>query len=264
MTLPFKSILCGVEGNESSTEAARQAIALAAAGADLQFVAVYTSFELGPDYDREALQKGLEEAVALAGEAGVTASMELAEGRYAVDVLLSAAEKHDLLVLGTHGKSRAAGIMLGSTTSEAAHNTNRPLLIARQRANGGFPGKILVASDGSPESWAPLRVAARLAAAFDSEFELLHAVDGKHPDGPAEIESQLADVQELIGARPRLSQPEGDARSEILEEAMTGGASLIVCGRRGLRGIKSLGSVSERLVSQAESSVLLVPPDGGA
>ena len=45
---------------------------------------------------------------------------------------------------------------------------------------------------------------------------------------------------------------------------MTGGASLIVCGRRGLRGIKSLGSVSERLVSQAESSVLLVPPDGGA
>ena len=35
--------------------------------------------------------------------------------------------------------------------------------------------------------------------------------------------------------------------------------SLIVCGRRGLRGLKALGSVSERVVHRAGCSVLLVP-----
>lgn len=262
MTVPFKSILCGVEGNESSTEAARQAIGLAAAGADLQFIAVYTSFELGPEYAREKLEESLEEAAEMARDAGVSASTELAEGRYAVDVLLPEGAKHDLLVLGTHEHSRAAGIVRGSTASEAAHETEHPLLIARRPDDGGgFPGRILVASDGSPGSWAPLRVAAGLASAHDSELEVLHVVDGKHPDGPREVESQLADVRELTGTEPRLSQPEGHPTTEIVDAAKSSEASLIVCGRRGLRGIKALGSVSERVVHHAECSVLLVPAD---
>ena len=56
MPTPFTSILCGVEGNPASTEAARQAIALAGEGGDLHFTAVYTSFELGPDYHKDTLE----------------------------------------------------------------------------------------------------------------------------------------------------------------------------------------------------------------
>ena len=132
LATPFTSILCGVEGNPASTEAARQAIALAGTGTDLQFTAVYTSFELGPDYHKDALQNSLEEAAKLAGAAGVSASYELREAKYAIDVLLPESQEHDLLVLGTHGNSRASGILFGSTASEAAHGAERPLLIARE------------------------------------------------------------------------------------------------------------------------------------
>ena len=52
---------------------------------------------------------------------------------------------------------------------------------------------------------------------------------------------------------------DGHPTDKIVEAAAERGTSLIVCGRRGLSGIKSLGSVSERVVHQAETSVLLVP-----
>src|SRR3954452_8019841 len=150
---PFKSILCGVDGNPASTEAARQAIALAGPGGKLHFTAVYTSFELGPDSHRDTLQQGLEEAAVLAGEAGVSASYQLREARYAIDVLLPESKDHDLLVLGTHGNSRARGIVFGSTASEAAHRMEGPLLIAREAPGSGtFPQEIVLASDGSPGS----------------------------------------------------------------------------------------------------------------
>jgi nucleotide-binding universal stress UspA family protein len=267
LTVPFRSILCGVEGNESSTEAARQAIALARAGAELRFIAVYASFELGPDSARDALEGGLDQAVAMAGEEGIEASSDLLEGRYAVDVLLPEGAKHDLLVLGTHGKSRAAGIVLGSTASEAARGTEHPLLIARKPPEGaGFPGKVLLATDGSPGSWAPARTAARLATAYESELELVYVGDGSDIEAGNEVESQAGEIRDSIGSEPRLTQRPGHGINEIVEEAEAGRASLIVCGRRGLRGIKALGSVSERVVHQAPCSVLLIPagPETGA
>ena len=172
---PFTSILCGVEGNPASTEAARQAIALAESGEDLQFTAVYTSFELGPDYHKDALEGSLEEAARLAAEAGVSASYELREAKYAIDVLLPESKERDLLVIGTHGNSRTSGILFGSTASEAAHGAERPLLIAREApGESPFPKDILVASDGTPGSWEPVRAAAKLAASFDAKLDVVH------------------------------------------------------------------------------------------
>jgi nucleotide-binding universal stress UspA family protein len=256
---PFTSILCGVEGNPASTEAARQAITLAGTGADLQFTAVYTSFELGPDYHRDTLQASLEEVAKLAGEAGVSASYEMREARYAIDVLLPESKDHDLLVLGSHGNSRTSGILFGSTATEAAHGTERPLLIARHPPRDDpFPSEILLASDGSVGSWAPVRAAAGVAAAFDSNIDLVHVADGKH-NGQSVLDEQIAEITETTGRKPSLTRAEGHATKAIVESAKEKGASLIVAGRRGLKGIKALGSVSERLVSSAECSVLLIP-----
>ncbi len=264
--MPFKSILCGVEGNESSTEAARQAIALARDGSSLHFTAVNTSFELGPDYHRDTLEGSLEEAAALAGEAGVSASYHLREARYAIDVLLPESEEHDLLVLGTHGKSRTRGILFGSTASEAAHQTEGPLLIARQPpGEDPFPSRILLASDGTPGSWAPARTAAELGSAFGAGIAVLLVDDGNHPpDAAAVVAEQVAEIEQTAGVQPRLSVAEGSAKKVIVDAAEAGGSTLIVAGRRGLRGIKALGSVSERIVSGAHSSVLLVPAGDAA
>jgi nucleotide-binding universal stress UspA family protein len=265
VSTPFNSILCGVEGNPASTEAARQAIALAESGGDLQFTAVYTSFELGPDYHKDALESSLEEAARLAAEAGVSASYELREAKYAIDVLLPESRERDLLVIGTHGNSRTSGILFGSTASEAAHGAERPLLIAREAPGGSsFPKDILVASDGSRGSWEPVRAAAKLAASFDANVDVVHVADGKHDLDGETLDAQLAEIAETTGREPELAKPDGNATKEIVEAARTKGSSLIVAGRRGVRGLKSLGSVSERIVGGADCSVLLIPVGDGA
>ncbi len=256
---PFRRILCGVEGNPSSTEAARQAIALAGKGGDLQFTAVYTSFELGPDYHKGSLQGALEEAAKLAGDAGVSASYELREAKYASDVLLPESREYDLLVLGTHGHSRASGILFGSTASKAAHKAEGTLLIAREAPDEAFPMRILLASDGSEGSWAPARSAAALAAAFGAELSTVHVADGKHDVDEEALEAQRAEIAETTGREPPLERRDGQANKEIVAAASETGSSLIVAGRHGLRGIRALGSVSERIVSDAPCSVLLVP-----
>lgn len=260
MATQFTSILCGVEGNPASTEAARQAIALAGTGGELQFTAVYTSFELGPDYHKDTLEDSLQEAAKLAGEAGVSASYELREGKYAIDVLLPESQEHDLLVLGTHGNSRASGILFGSTASEAAHGAERPLLIAREAPGPEpFPKEILVASDGTESSWEPVRAAASIASSFEAKVDVVHVADGRHDLDAATLDAQLAELTEKTGREPQLSKPDGHATKEIVETAKEKGSSLIVAGRRGLTGLKSLGSVSERIVGSAECSVLLIP-----
>jgi nucleotide-binding universal stress UspA family protein len=235
---------------------------LAQPGAEVVFIAVYTSFELGPDNTKERLQEALDEAAALAERAGVRARTEMREGRYAATVLLAEVENHDLLVVGTHGRSRVAGMLLGSTASESAHGTERPLLIARQGSNGDGPAaRILFASDGSDDSWPPARVTGELAAAFEADLEVIHVDDGKHPGAKEVLERQLAEIREATGADARVLTPEGKATERIVETAKEDDRSLIVCGRRGLTGLKSLGSVSERVVHQAGCSVLLVPGD---
>ncbi len=265
MTKPFESILCGVEGNPASTEAAKQAIALAGDGAELQFTAVYTSFELGPDHHKDTLEGSLEEAARLAAEAGVSASYELREARYAIDVLLPESKKRDLLVLGTHGGSRAKGILFGSTATEAARGAEGPLLIAREAPGSApFPKDILVATDGTDGSWEPVRAAARIAADFDAKLEVVQVADGKHDLDPAVLDAQLAEIAEATGSKPEVAKPDGHAHKEIVDAAAQKGSSLIVAGRRGLSGLKSLGSVSERVVSGAHCSVLLVPVGAAA
>ena len=165
---------------------------------------------------------------------------------------------------GSNDRSRTAGIMIGSTVSKAAHETQRPLLVAREPPGPGkFPKSILFASDGSPGSWAPARTAAGIAAAFNSRVEIVHVVDGTHPERQRVIEAQIAEIRELTGEDPGLAEPAGHATQGIIESAKVKGSSLIVSGRRGLRGIRALGSVSERVVNRAPCSVLLIPAGEG-
>jgi len=263
MAAPFPRILCGVEGDPASTEAARQAIALAAPEAELHFLAVYTTVRL-PTHSKEEHQESLQEAAQLAREAGISASTELLSGRYAHDVLLEASEHHDLLVLGSHNRSRTFSITLGSTAGKAAHKTHRPLLVAREPPlPGPFPRSILLASDGSPGSWAPARTAAKVAAAFSSIIEVVHALDGTHPERHRVLEAQIAEIGEVTGEDPWLTEPAGHPTQGIIETAQAKGCAMVVCGRRGLHGLRALGSVSERIVHAAPCSVLLIPPDDG-
>ena len=266
---PFADILCAVDGSRGSAEAARQAIALSGPGATLGFVAVSRTVGVGLAAQAELSElrarEALDEAAWLAQQAGIHASTELRSGAPVSDLLLSEGEDRDLLVLGCHGGSRVGGIMLGSTATQIAHRTEGALLVARRTADGSdFPRSVLLASDGSAGSWPAARTATRIAQARGSELRIVYAPDGTHPERYREVLKQITVIEKLTGAAPEVIDAPGRATDRIIETARAGQSSLIAIGRRGVHGVRALGSVSERVVHRAPCSVLVVPPGAEA
>jgi nucleotide-binding universal stress UspA family protein len=180
---------------------------------------------------------------------------------HAADALLERAEGADLTVLGTHGGSRSAGILLGSVASRLVHSAARSVLIARRPARDEPPmARILLASDGSQGSFAAAGVAGRIAARFGSSLILVSV--GMLP-GAAErhaLAVQVAELLEATGLKPATVELDGKPAEQIAEAARDSEAALVVVGSRGVGGLKALGSVSERVVHAAPCSVLVARP----
>ena len=120
---------------------------------------------------------------------------------------------------------------------------------------------ILMCSDGSATSEQAARFAAYLLKAPNNHVTLFGVVENEREAGP--IKHSL----DLMYARLRPARSEmhtkiahGHAAEEILKEAETSDADLIVIGDRGGRGLTRflLGSTSSRIVQYAPCSVLVV------
>jgi nucleotide-binding universal stress UspA family protein len=92
--------------------------------------------------------------------------------------------------------------------------------------------------------------------------ELVDAIR-EHAEEVARDGAELAGERGLK-ARPEGVEAEGRVADAIVTLARERGASAIVVGSRGLGGVKSalLGSVSSRLVHEADRPLLVVPPAG--
>jgi nucleotide-binding universal stress UspA family protein len=230
----------------------------------LGFVAISHTVGVGlsaqADLSEQRARAALDDAAWYARQAGIDASTELRHGARAGEQLLTQSAEHDLLAIGCHGGSRLGGMMLGSTATQIAHQAQVPLLIAR-RGSGDedFPREILLASDGSPGSWAAARAATRIARAQGSVLRVLFVPDG-HPERYRELFKQITAIERLTGSTPAFDDLPGEPAARIVEAARSGRSSLIVIGKRGVRGIRALGSVSERVVHRAPCSVLVLPP----
>lgn len=244
-----------------------QAIALCGPDTALRFLAV--SHEVGFGMTRQAdlsemrARNALEESLSLARQAGVKASISLLRGAPSSDLLLAEAAEHDLLVVGCHAGSRLGGFMVGSTATQIAHRAEFPLLVARRTADArdDFPQGVLLATDGSPGSWAAARIATDLSQTHSSELRLVYVPDGIHPERYREVLKQLTMIEKATDSSPAVADDPGDVAKRIGEVARAARSSLIVIGRRGVSGVKALGSVSERVVHDAPCSVLVVPSE---
>lgn len=137
--------------------------------------------------------------------------------------------------------------------------------------------RILVAVDGSEHGLAAVRAAAKLAAqgnvksvtlmnviptiASTAGVTVLHVEPG---DIEAwEVFEQPKALLAEAGVEPKLLLAVGDPADEIIRAARDQGFDLIVVGHRGLSPVKAflVGSVSNRLVSHAPCSVLVVRPN---
>ena len=131
-----------------------------------------------------------------------------------------------LAVVGCRGLSRPQGIATGAPTTTVVHEAPCSVLVARETdATDGWPRTIVAGLDGTPESERAVAVARLLAARLGSRLYVVTATR-------ADPVSVLADESE--------------------------DADLLVVGSRGLRGVRALASVSERVAHEARCPVLVV------
>lgn len=251
----FNRVVCFVDGSPDGLEALRQAATVRAPGGELVGVvpldlglAAEAGFEAthaAAHLEEEAAQARDAAAAALQGTPSV--EVEIVSGRPAAALRAVAEHRHaDLLAIGRHGSSRRRGLILGSLVTEMIHKAPCPVLVTRAPAAGEpwLPRTLTVGIDGSDCSLEALGIARALGARLGARVRLLAATGGKRID-PDEL-ARLGDVE--LDERPPV-----DALVAASE-----GSDLVIVGCRGLHGLASLGSVSERVAHRAVSPVLVV------
>ena len=114
-----------------------------------------------------------------------------------------------------------------------------------------FPHRIVVGVDGSPESAVAFAVAIELGRRFDADVRPIVATGDRKQPPDLKHARELAD-EIIVDPGPPITAL-GDASAS---------ADVVVVGTRGLHGIRSIGSVSERIAHRARCSVIVVRPHG--
>lgn len=244
----FERIVCGVDGTAESLFAVKQASRLQQPDGSLLIVVALglaraARAGMAATHAASLLQQEAERALAEAKEL-VPAEGKIVNGDPAT-VLLGEAQRATLLALGSHGRRRAAGILLGTVAARMLHEAPCPVLIARPaRDLDTWPQTIVVGVDGSPESELAVATARSVARSCRAELHIVSAT------------SDHVDLDAARRIAPDLEERDGRALGMLTSASET--ADLVVVGSRGLQGLKSLGSVSERVAHEASCSVLVV------
>lgn len=141
----YNNILVPTDGSVCSERAIDHALTLAKlCGAQVHFLYVaQSSYTVGmaevdgfvgyaDQIDEDICQLGkdaLQAAMASAESAGVPASQELSEDGGAAQMIGRAADKRDLVVMGGHGRSGLARVLLGSVSEAVIRLVHTPVLV---------------------------------------------------------------------------------------------------------------------------------------
>ena len=138
----FERILLAVDGSDHAIHAAKVAGDLARSmKSELRAIAVYEPIPslLGEPYKDVAInaqldvtQVVLQNAVIAAGDVPNEIQTEMIEGNPAETIIeVSKTRKSDLIVMGSRGLGRLAGLVLGSTSQKVVTHAPCPVLIVR-------------------------------------------------------------------------------------------------------------------------------------
>ena len=251
LTCVFDRILCGLDGSEFSRVAARQASRLLPARRVLQLLTVVE----GPPAATQTsavpaeIEQRYENARRTLSAARATCPQAQERVLFGdpAPAIVGAARELDatLVAVGGPHRSRLGDVVLGAVATHLLHDAPCSVLVARPAPDeAAFPRSIAVGHDGSRGAADAVAVAKELAHRFSAELRILAATGGA-PVRPERLAaepllewSSLAPVETLTAASDEVD--------------------LVVVGSRGLPGLRSLGSVSERVGHLARSSVLVV------
>jgi nucleotide-binding universal stress UspA family protein len=242
----------------------------------------YTWFAEAEAQARKELESEVAKVVGRLKDAGIDADGVVVPGR-AATVLLEESAKYeaDVVVAGSRGRGRIASLILGSVSAELVDHSPCPVLVARQPS----AQRVLLATDGSAHANRAEQLIAEWPTFGEAQIRVLSVAEVVPPwhtglaptmyaaaleayskdlaDARAAhtaLASDAASRLEAAGRSVESKMREGDAAMEIIEEAATWPADLIVIGSRGRTGISRLvlGSVARNVLQGSQCSVLIV------
>lgn len=208
-------------------------------------------------------------------------------GVSASEVILSYADEidADLIVMGTHGRTGAARIFMGSVAEAVTRHASCPVLTVRADARSikeESVKTILVPVDFSETSKLAILYAKQLGHLYHAGLELLHVTEEiPYPYFYLPTESDLV-LEQMNRSREALAKLAADTLSgdihyitsvrsgrvatEILNHAREQDSGLLVIGSHGLSGLERLllGSTAEQVLREAGCPVFVVKAMGKA
>jgi nucleotide-binding universal stress UspA family protein len=139
----YKHLLIATDGSECSQQATRYGLLLTQAlGAEVTFLSVVRTMtrpqgaglplsqalSLVEEDAQTQAENMLEQVRAQAQQVGVTARVKLMQGQ-PVDAIVKQALLHDLLVMGTHGRTGLDKLMMGSVAEGVVRRCQTPVLV---------------------------------------------------------------------------------------------------------------------------------------
>ena len=195
----------------------------------------------------------------------------------------------DLIVAGSHGRSRVARLFLGSVSLELIHEAACSVRIARRVGSSRVRGpiRLIIGNDGSPEAEAVIRAVAGRFWPEKTEVQVISVVqtlvpavatleastlaqepastvireaDERERSRLSHVAEASADVLRGAGLIATSSVLDGDPNDIILAEAELSNADAIFVGARGLGRMERLllGSVSSHILTHAHCTVEVV------
>jgi len=188
----------------------------------------------------------------------------------------------DLIVLGTHGRTGAEKLLMGSVAEEIFRQSPVPVLTIGPNVHGGAHSagrfhRVLFATDFAPASVAAAPYAVSFAQENHAALVLLHVIrrprEGGNNEQRARFELSVAEaihhLYETVPDDASLDRPPevaveyGDAAERIVESSSRRGADLIVLGVRDRAGHISAAThlgraTAHKVVAHATCPVLTV------
>jgi len=288
----LKRIIVGIDLLAKTDTVIKRAFLLAKENkAELYFVyAIQTPWLSLPDYfgskeiviDKKGIKKRIEKKIkALNVDTKVSYFVLVKEGD-PDDILLYESKllRADMIVIGSHSKSKTKKNILGTTAQKVAHQSNLPVLIVKNRVRNSYKN-IIAPTDFSMQSKQSTLFAKNIFPA--AKINVVHAfetfyVEGFYTAGPYALEGrdlvQYKEIakthakdnmkeylQEVAVKKGKVIDGKGNTKEELLKYIKKGNYDLVVVGSHGTSGFKVLlGSVASYLSKEAPNDVLVYVP----
>jgi nucleotide-binding universal stress UspA family protein len=174
--------------------------------------------------------------------------------------------KTDLIVIGSHGRSRLEKFFLGSVSYKVAAEARCSVRVFKEQRRDSDPSvRVMIATDGSADAEKATEEALNRRWPVDTRFQLVTVMDtklrGSHVTYPDLLESR-AELFRKRGFDVSTHVLEGDPKSELLAHATSWEADCIFLGARGLQHGDRLylGTLASAVLTRAHCTVEIVRP----